>query len=38
MHRTGLLNVREAVQSIAEYPGRGEQIARGPVTDRLSGS
>ena len=37
MDRAGLLNAREAVQAIAEHPGRGAQIAFGPVTNRLFG-
>ena len=37
MDRAGLLNAGEAVQSIAEHPGRGAQIAFGPVTNRLFG-
>ena len=37
MDRAGLLNAREAVQSIADYPGSGAQIALRPVTDRLFG-
>ena len=37
MNRAGLLNAREAVQSIAEYPSRSAQIAFGPVTDLLFG-
>jgi hypothetical protein len=37
MDRAGLFNAREAVQSIAEYPGSGAQIALRPVPDRLLG-
>jgi len=35
MNRAGLLNAREAVQSIAEHSGSGAQIAFRPVTNRL---
>jgi hypothetical protein len=35
MDRAGLIDNRKAVQSIADYPGRGARIARGPVTNRL---